>query len=518
MAYEGCPFDITPYDEANIIKTPTLVNLSYTNQDFWSMKIRLVEYIKQKFGENFNDFVESDLAIMLIENWAFIADTLSFKMDQIANEIFIDTVSEVDNAFRLAMLVGFKPQPPIGSRSLWSASMSTSLETDLTIPAPQPIEVYVSGGPRTIELYPADPDFNPIWEEPIVIGAGNFSCTAIVGIEGRTTSQNYPANGEANQYVELDSGPVIYNSVRARVDGIEWEQVDYFTDSQPRREFRVEYDPNYNAYVIFGNSRAGMIPPLGSTVAISYRVGGGTAGDIVTNSVSLQRNFTIPGFGLRVPVTFTNYTRGEYGYPGDNIQDIKNKLPQWLRMQSRVVSGQDYEIFANQFVTEFHGQIGKSNATLRNHGCAANIVDLYVLARDGEFNLAEASNELKEDLIEALDSIKMITDFVCIKDGVIIDVDVAVDVTVDKFYRKFEEELLGRIRARVDAFFALVKWDYGMILRSGDLIKEIADIKEISSVDVNFLTEDENNSGEIVNSRFYEFIRPSSISINFVYE
>jgi len=124
MAYENCPFDVTPYDQSNLVKVPNLVNLNYTNQDFWSMKSRLVSFIKEKFADSFNDFVESDLAIMLIENWAFIADTLSFKMDQIANEIFIDTVSEVDNAFRLSLLVGFKPQPPIGSRSLWSATIN----------------------------------------------------------------------------------------------------------------------------------------------------------------------------------------------------------------------------------------------------------------------------------------------------------------------------------------------------------------------------------------------------------
>jgi hypothetical protein len=52
-----------------------------------------VDFIKEKFADEFTDFVESSLAIMLIENWAFLADTLSFKIDQVANEIFIDTVS-----------------------------------------------------------------------------------------------------------------------------------------------------------------------------------------------------------------------------------------------------------------------------------------------------------------------------------------------------------------------------------------------------------------------------------------
>jgi hypothetical protein len=79
MAINNCPFDITPYTQSQIITTPNIFNLNYTNQDFWSMKTRLLEFTRQKFDKEFSDFVESSLAIMLIENWAFLADTLSFQ-------------------------------------------------------------------------------------------------------------------------------------------------------------------------------------------------------------------------------------------------------------------------------------------------------------------------------------------------------------------------------------------------------------------------------------------------------
>lgn len=516
--YESCPFDITPYDQGNIIKNPQLVNLNYTNQDFWSMKTRLIDFIKEKFGDQFSDFVESDLAIMLIENFAFIADTLSFKIDQIANEVFIDTVTEVDNAFRLATLVGFKPTPPIGARSMWSASISSVLQTDLIIDTPQRIPINVEDGLRSIELFPADADGNPIFDQDIVIPAGTLINTAIVGVEGETKSQTEVGSGEINQSYFLGDGPVIYNSIRVKVDGVEWTEVPYFTDSQPRREFRVEYDPDYNAYVIFGNNRAGMIPSAGSQILITYRVGGGYAGNIVTGSVELQRNFLVPGFDFRVPVTFRNYTKGEFGYPGDTIEDIKRKLPLWLRTQDRVVTGDDYEIFANQFVSEFNGQIGKSKATLRNYGCAANVVDLFVLARDGENGLQYANSSLKKELADALEKKKMITDKVCIRDGEILEVDVNIDCFLDKFYKKFEEEIKEKINRRVDTFFSLNNWEFGKILKDKDLIKTLSDINEVSTYEINFTTNDPNNSGTVVVAKYYEIIRPDNIEINFVYE
>ena len=98
----NCPFDITPYTQSQVITTPNIFSLNYTNQDFWSMKTRLIDFIKQKFSTDFSDFVESSIAIMLIENWAFIADTLSFKMDQISNEIFTsNSRGELVQAFPL---------------------------------------------------------------------------------------------------------------------------------------------------------------------------------------------------------------------------------------------------------------------------------------------------------------------------------------------------------------------------------------------------------------------------------
>jgi len=518
MAFKNCPFDITPYDKSNLVKSPNLTSLNYTNQDFWSMKSRLIDFIKEKFSDQFNDFVESDLALMLIENWAFIADTLSFKIDQVANEIFIDTVTEVDNAFRLSMLVGFRPTPPIGARSLWSTTIVNVLETDLVIDTPQAIPITTEDGPKIIELFPADRDNNPIFNQPIIIPAGSFLNTGVVGVEGETRTQTQIANGEINQSVSLSFGPVIQKTIRVQIDGVEWTQVPYFTDSQPRREFRVEYDPNYNAFVMFGNYRSCMIPASGSNIRITYRVGGGVSGNIVTGSIELQRNFVVPGFGFRVPVTFRNYTRGEFGYAGDTIDDIKRKLPPWLRTQNRAVTGDDYETMAEQFVTEFNGQVGKAKAALRNYGCAANLIDLYILSLDGENGLQESTDGLKNQLNEELENKKMITDIVCLRDGVVVETDVSIDCVLDKFYRKFEDELEVKINRRLDTFFSLKNWDYEKSLKAIDVVKALSDLREIRTFEINFITDDEDNSGDLVTTKFFEIIRPGTIEINFVYE
>lgn len=517
-ANNNCPFDITPYTQSSIITTPNIFNLNYTNQDFWSMKTRLIEFTRQKFNKEFSDFVESSLAIMLIENWAFLADTLSFKMDQIANEIFIDTVTEIENAFRLAKLVGFKPQPPIAARSLWTATLNNPVLTDVAIPTP--FDLKVNAGPTniTIELFPADADNNPILDQDIIIPANSVVNAAIVGLEGKTRTIEVAGTGDVGQTVPLTQSPVIFDSIRVEVDGVLWTEVDYFTDSQPRREYRVEFDSSYNAFVIFGNNRAGLIPSQGSKVFVTYRQGGGSIGNIVSGTIQKQTIINVPGLSVSVPVGLRNYTKGQYGYDGDTIDDIRNKLPAWVRAQNRAVTGLDYKTLTDQFATPYQGQVGKSTAVLRNYGCSGNIVDLYVLALNGTDKLQEATNELKVSLQDYIDSLKMFTDHVCIRDGQIVLVDTNLDVVLDRFYRKFEDELRIKIQRRLDSFFSLQKWEYGQTLRDSDMIKALSDLKEVGRYEVTFVTNDVDNGGHSVATKFYEIIRPDTTTITFTYE
>lgn len=514
----NCPFDISPYAQSEVISKPNIFNLNYTNQDFWSMKSRLIEFTKQRYEKEFGDFVESSLAIMLIENWAFLADTLSFKMDQIANEIFIDTVTEIDNAFRLTKLVGFEPQPPIAAKSLWTASLNNPVLQDVIVPTPYVLSV--SGGNEIldIELFPADANNEPLLDNDIIIPANSIVNASVIGLEGRTRTQEILGNGAIGQNIELNYRPVIFDSIRVDVDGVRWERVDFFTDSQPRREYRVEFDANYAAFIIFGNNRSGLIPSVGSKIRITYRNGGGSKGNLVSNAVEKETIVSISGIDYPIPVFFKNYTKAQYGYDGDTIEDIRRNLPQWLRTQDRAVTGNDYKTLTDQFATPYQGQVGKSIAVLRNHGCAANIIDIYVLARKDQDGLEIAGNQLKIELEDYLNSKKMITDFICIKNGVIIQTDIAIDVILDRFYRKFEDELRTKVERRINSFFRISNWEYAETLRDTDIIKELSDINEIKRFEITLTTNDENNSGQIVTAKYYEIIRSDDIEINFTYE
>lgn len=522
---ENCPFEVAPFATSNPIKVDKVVSLNYTNQDFWSLKTRLVGFIRERFGDQgsilpntFNDLVEGSIAIMLMENWAFIGDMLSFKMDQMVNELFIDTVTEPDNAFRLCQLVGFKPTPPVPATSMWTASLNSVLNSDIVLSTPITIETATEDGLLTVELFASDSTGKPQFGQDIVIPAGSFSNASVVGIEGKTFTDNYTGTGQSLQSYQTTKDSIIYDSISVTVDGLLWDRVDYFSDSQPRREYRVEFDSSYRAYVMFGNNKAGLSPSSGSQIQIQARQGGGTIGNIVTGYVETQVQARIFGVSGGIPVTLNNYTRGQNGYNGDTVEDIRRKLPLYLRTQDRAVTGLDYKTLTDQFVTPYNGQIGKSVAVLRNHGCAGNVVDIYILARDGASGLMRADDNLKMELANMLESKKMVTDYVCLKDGVVLEVDVSVEVVLSRINRKFEQEIGTDIQNRIDEFFSLANWEYGQSLKEGDLVKALAAVKQAESFDMVFTTDDEGNSGQSVVAKFFEIIRPGTININFMYQ
>jgi hypothetical protein len=109
-----------------------------------------------------------------------------------------------------------------------------------------------------------------------------------------------------------------------------------------------------------------LLPSAGSKILVTYREGGGTVGNIVTGFVQTQTVVNVPGLEFSIPVNFRNYTKGEFGYDGDTLEDIRRKMPSWMRTQQRAVTGLDYKTLTDQFATPFNGQVGKSTAVLRN--------------------------------------------------------------------------------------------------------------------------------------------------------
>jgi hypothetical protein len=94
----------------------------------------------------------------------------------------------------------------------------------------------------------------------------------------------------------------------------------------------------------------------------------------------------------------------------------------------------------------------------------------------------------------------------------------ALEITVGRTKRKFEEEMRVKINRRLDAFFDLNRWEYGQDLKELDIVKALVDMNEIKTVNIEFTTDDPDNGGELVIASYYQIIRPDTIDISFTYE
>jgi hypothetical protein len=96
--------------------------------------------------------------------------------------------------------------------------------------------------------------------------------------------------------------------------------------------------------VIFGDGEHGRIPPTGpnSIVATSYRVGGGTAGNVPAGTIT-----QLLGSAMIVE-SVTNPRGADGGAEGETIDAVKQRGPQRIRHLGCALSASDYEALARE--------------------------------------------------------------------------------------------------------------------------------------------------------------------------
>ncbi len=121
---------------------------------------------------------------------------------------------------------------------------------------------------------------------------------------------------------------------------ITWKRVDSFFGSGPKdRHYTFDYQ---SGVVTFGDGRKGLVPPEGraNVVASSYRVGGGSAGNV--NAHSLTAMTRTIAYVDRV----TNPLPATGGSDAENIEEAKARAPYTIKSRDRAVTAEDFETLA----------------------------------------------------------------------------------------------------------------------------------------------------------------------------
>ena len=108
---------------------------------------------------NWRPGAQGDLAVQMVEWWAYLSDILTFYNERIANEDYLRTAALPATPSALVNLLGYRPRPTIGATGYLGAVLSSTVVGAQTITLPAALEFQSKPGPgqtpQSFELHPA---------------------------------------------------------------------------------------------------------------------------------------------------------------------------------------------------------------------------------------------------------------------------------------------------------------------------------------------------------------------------
>ena len=244
------PETVSPLDIDLLQNKVTLPPIDYTNLDFSSIKLQLLNLLKanaKNFGYSIRDFSDANTAGMLLNLVAFTGQLLSYHADSLVNELFLETSQTPWAASKLLSMYGYKMSRPQAGMILLAITRrkSTNFSAE-TRSLEDSSEILFSSsssrkrftfGSESFEIFPAKDDngtlvpdlFNdfiiPAYKDSLSLSepdeqfsdilANTYFCFGLTGI---TRTEDFLSNGKGNQVITLGSGPVNNSPITVYVE------------------------------------------------------------------------------------------------------------------------------------------------------------------------------------------------------------------------------------------------------------------------------------------------------------
>ena len=374
-------------------RTPTN-NVDYTSRDYESYRSDMIKNLQVKMPE-YTDIRQSDAGIVILELLAMGLDVISYYQDVLANEMFLVTEEQRSNALKWCKMLSYTPKPSTPARFLQVFVLSSIQSTDTTIPAGTVVKTQGTTTESSIYFETTEDLVIPAGCLGDEIEDGEYLYTVEV-VQGVSVSGELlgSSTGVSNLSFTLNYSPVILDSITVLVNegaGFEkWDRVDNFIDSSSTsHEYTATVKDNDEVVITFGDGIFGKIPGVYTNgIYCSYRVGGGTQGNVGANKINLlDSNIAL------IASTFNPSTAIEEGQDKESLEEIKMNAP----VANRTIWGAlTTEDFAGVVKVNF-SEIDK--AVSYAVGERNKDVDIYVLLK----NDAQPTSGLIEEILELFD-------------------------------------------------------------------------------------------------------------------
>ena len=237
------------------------------------------------------------------------------------------------------------------------------------------------------------------------------------------------------------------------------------------------------------NQNMGILPSVGHTMWILYRTGGGTISNIAPQTIN---NFavkevdvkgagdnsmdnTIKMDGVKKSITIRNTSTAIGGKDEPSIEEIRYMIRYNNLAQNRCVTIKDYVERINK-MPGLYGTPYRTSVIEKN-----NIIYIYVLGIDPSGHVTDmVTTSLLDNMTNYLSEYKIIGDYVIIKPGRVINLQVECDVIINKGYES--NAVVRTIQDTIFDFFDITKRKMGENIFISKLIKDLVSVDGVDNL------------------------------------
>ena len=223
----------------------------------------------------------------------------------------------------------------------------------------------------------------------------------------------------------------------------------------------------------------GAIPAPGSIIKVSYRVGGGSQGNVAPDTI--QTIIDAPQLAL-LGAQVTNPGAATGGAERESIAHAVSHAPQVFRSLKRAVTTQDYEALA----LDFKG-VGKVLA----EGTSWNVVTLFVAPAGG----GQVSDVLEANLLAYFEDKRPISTIIEIEDVDYVPIYVTAHIGVKSYYSS--EEVKGHVQQAVSTLLAFEHVTFQQTVYLSKFYEAIEAIEGIAFVNISEFRREGQSSGVV---------------------
>jgi len=472
------------------------LSVDYGARDFDSLLRSIRSRIPDTIPE-WTDFdAEADFGNVLLQLFAHTGDLLNYYIDRVATESLLGTAQTRRSVIQHLRLIGYRLATAAPAATTVTLSFPPLTSQLVVIRRGDAFTSRSGPGARSVRF-----EFNS--EQPLQIATNSIAVTngrkVFSGLrieEGRLVEDEFlgSSTGQPNQRLRLAHPRVILRPIGPRSAGArdiilrstaggvvtEWTLTETLAFSRSTAtDVAIEIDEDDRATLVLGDGRFGAVPAAGATLRATYRVGGGTLGNLPAGSI--QTILDAPQLSS-LAAEINNADPATGGAEREEIAHAVGHAPAVFRSLKRAVTTADYEALALMF-----GGVGKVRAGRGGW----NLVRLYVAPEGG----GHVSDVLRSSLVTYFEDLRPVSTLVEIMDVEYIPIAVTAEIAVISYYS--QAQVAEEVREAGRRLLAFDSVDFGTSVYLSKFYEAIEAIPGVDFVNVTEFRRVEQPAGSL---------------------